>query len=370
MPQARCQILIYDPHTGNLAATISRWRSLNYTKKINDFHTFTLTLNSNDPNVAFFKLDALIEVYRRIGTGAWTLDATFVHRTRQFKVTEKGTKLFISYARGLNDFLRRRSILYSVNTAFTLKSGPADSVMKEFVDENLGPGATNDVRRSASSYVATMPGLRVLNTPGVAPEWSGARGWQNLLEVLKDISEPSSVQFEIVRIGNQGLNFQFSTYYPLRGQDLSNEIMFDPELGNMKNVDFTVSRTEEATVIAVLGPGEEANRSVLMRVSEARGDSPFNIIEATYDARSQPSVDALTSSGDKQLQTLAAKPSFTFEVLQTDSRAYGRDYNVGDRVRARLDTIQAILTIVSATVNIATGKESIALEFVDVSIVE
>lgn len=366
--QARYQLRVFSPITGALVTTITNWNYLNYEKRVNDFHLLTISLESNDPNVAYFLLDAMIEVWRRNDSGTWYKELVVLHRTPQYNLYENGRETFTSYARGLNDLLHRRHVVYFANTSYTLKSAAADDVMKAFVRENATSAANIAARRSFSTFDPTVYGLTVVADESLAPTWAGARAWQNLHDILTDVSLPSGTDFEVLRVGDSGLAFEFRTYYPQRGIDRSASLTFAPHLGNMKSVVMTKSRTEEANIVYVLGQGEDAARQVVPReASQAIQDaSLWNTIETTRDARSQPGLAELQSFGDEQLKELAAQDQFEFEILQTDSRQYGRDYDVGDIIRAEYRGVNTTKKIVAVKVSIQEGKETLVPEFADI----
>lgn len=368
--QARYHLRVFSPTTGSLVTTITKWNFLNYEKRVNDFHLLTLSLMADDPNVAHFLLDAIVEVWRRNSTvgAAWYKELVVLHRTPQYNLYENGRETFTSYCRGLNDLLHRRHVVYPANTAYTLKSGPADNIMKEFVRENATVIAVIATRKSFSTFDPTVYGLIVAADVSAAPIWAGARAWQNLHDILKDISLPSGTDFEVLRVGDNGLTFEFRTYYPQRGTDRSSTLTFAPHLGNMKSVVMTRSRTEEANIVYVLGQGEDSARQVVVReaAQSIQDASLWNAIETTRDARSQPGIAEMQSFGDEQLKELAAQDQFEFEILQTDERQYGADYDVGDIIRAQYRDVNTTKKIVAVKVSMTEGKETIVPEFQDI----
>lgn len=363
------QVKIFSPLTGLQVATIVNPRSLYYEKWVNNSHTYQLVLDSDDPVVPFFVTDAIVEIWRRIPGASgtpWYREISCLHRTEQFNLEENGRELFTSYGRGLNDLLSRRAILYFANNAFTLKQGPGETVMKQLVEENAADGAENSSRRSFNSYVASVLGLSVSTDNSQGLEWKGAMPWRNLLDVLKEIALTSHVDFEVERTGPR--TFSFNTYYPQRGTDRTATLTFSPYLGNMTNIVYVKSRVEEATVVAVLGQGGESARQVIIRQSDAIGDSPWNTIETTRDARNQPDITSLISTGDVALQEVQAHETFTFNTLQTAESQYGRDYDVGDKVRGSYKTIYVVKKITCAKVTISRQApiENVQMEFANV----
>lgn len=368
MAQARYQLRVFSPINGEQVSSITHWSSLNYVKQVNNFHNLQLVLDADDPNIQYFTLDTLLEVWRKIPGEPWYREITTVFRTAQYNLYDNGRETFTGYFRGLTDFLHRRHILYPANTAFTLKQGPADDVMKAFVRENTLTADIGATRKSTDVYDAAVYGLSVVDDLSLAPEWTGGKAWLNLFDVLNEIgSPPSNVDFEIVRVGYSGLDFEFVTYYPQAGEDLRTSITFAVSIGNMRNVVFTRSRTEEATVVAVLGDGEGTSRRVVVRMADEtqRLASRWNVIETTTDARSQSSIMAFRSQGDELLEKLKVQDRFEFEALQTPQRLYGKHYNVGNIVSAAYRTFFSIKKLISASVSVKDGKEGITFDFSD-----
>lgn len=369
--QADYRLRVYSPTDGLLRAEIgpTEFSSFYLERTLNGIDTLTFRTDESANYIQYFVTDAIIEVWRRIwrpGTGyaAWYIESTLFHRTPQHDLTENGHRIFISYSRGLTDLLHRRNILYYANTAFTLKSGPGETVMKEFVEENAGPSASSALRRSTGTWVAPLLGLTVALDQGRGDNWVGARTWRNLFDTLVEISVATSVDFSVERTGPRA--FEFRTYYPQLGQDRSSSVLFDPGFNNMSNVVMVNSRTEEVNAILILGQGEESNRVTYPQADAIAGaGSPWNVIESVRDARSQPTIAALQSEATEALNELKAQENFSFKVLQTDSRQYGQngEYWLGDVIRARYLDVDIIRKIVGSTITLNDGKEEIDLDF-------
>lgn len=362
--QARYLVRLYSPTSGGLLAIFDDWRFLQVEKYLNSYDIVTFAIDGNDPRVSLFTLDAIIEVWRRIDrVGAqWYRECTSLHRSPQKQLTDNQHAIFTSYSRGLVDFIRRRSLGYYANTIFTLKSGPGETVIKQFVNENAGPGATIATR----IVDGVTLGLTIESDSGLGAVWSGARSWQGLLEVIQEVSLLTSVDFTIDRVGESGRDFIFRTGYPQLGTDRTNTLVFSPSIGNMLAPSYTLSRTEEITRVIVLGQGQESSRRIIVREAAEIADSPWNVIETSADARNQNTISGMEIVGDLQLVKSKAQESFTFDVLQIAGIQYGADYFVGDRVSAGFADVSTTKKIVSAKLNISEGRETIAIEFADI----
>lgn len=360
--QARVELRLYRPSDGEQVGVITSWNSLNLVRTINHYDVMTLSLVEDDPRVPLFELDTIIEVRRRLTRpGAeWYTKAVLLHRSPQNALTNNGRQLFTSYSRSLNDLLHRRVLGYTANTAFTLKSGPGETVMKEFVNENAGPGANNAARQG--SWDALTLGLSIEPDNGQGLLWANAASWRNLLDLLTEIAVSTGVDFTIVRTGPR--TFEFRTYYPQLGVDRSAYVLFDPEFNNMTDIVSVHSRTEEANAVLVLGQGERDQRRIYPAIDSAYLDSPWNLSEITRDARNQPTLANMITDAEKALNEFRAQHNYTFRILQTPQRQYGAtgEYWFGDVTKASYRGSPAIRKIVGVTLNIQNGVEDIDFE--------
>lgn len=358
--QPRSEMRLYDT-TGAMIAVFDNWRSLNLDRKLNDFDQLTFSIPGQDARRTLFTLDSILELWRTIPGSPPYREAVCFNRTSQRTITQGSHRIFTTYARGLNDLLRRRSIMYAARTAGGLKSAPADDVIKEFVRENCGSLAT---LANGRKRAGVMPGFTVAANTSLAPNWAGQRAWQNLLSVLQEISDARSVDFEVRRTdtpGSGAVALEFVTFYPRLGTDRSTTVKFSPELGNMDSPSYTLSRTEEVNAVVVLGQGQGSDRRAYPQEDAATvDDSPWNAIETTRDSRDENSISAYISAADEALQELKAQPEFKFTILQTDSLQYGRDYFMGDLITARFDEIEETRKLIGLTINISEGRETLS----------
>lgn len=348
---------------GDLIAIYDNWRSLDFTRKLNDVGESTISID--DKYNTNFALDSLLEVYYSPIPGTWNYEETFFHRTGQRELTDRDTPIFTSYGRSLNDLLRRRVIAWYATRPQTLKSDPAETVIKEFVNENAGPGAIYDGTAAGRRMPGVFPHLIIETDSGLGPTWKGQRSYKNLLEVIQEIADSTSVDFSIVRTSSN--NLEFRCYYPQYGTDRRSTVTFSTSFGNMVTPSYTLSRTEECTQVLVLGGDQETSRKNLYRQSTAINDSPWNTIEDTVSNNQEdgsgPSILRMQQTGDDKLEQTKAQESFTFQVQQTYGLKYGRDYFLGDLVTARFNDIVRDVKIIGTHMNVAEGKETVEVEF-------
>ena len=135
----------------------------------------------------------------------------------------------------------------------------------------------------------------------------------------------------------------------------------------MQGPALTVNRIGEVTAAIVLGQGGEDTRVVVERQGAGIGDSPLNRVEGVKPANQVETDAGLEDAGDAMLQQLQARESFTFDVMQVPSTLYGRDYFVGDLVTARYKATERNMLVVSATIRVVEGVETISIEVADVT---
>jgi hypothetical protein len=370
------QVRIKDA-AGAVVAMLVSWRSLTYTLRVNASGEHQLVLNGNDPALADLDTDYQIEVWRSHTDPAgpiipWYLDYEGFHRTALEQTSESGLQTYTSYGQSYDYLIEGRNVLYQAGTAGAEKSGPGETVIKEYVDENAGPGATAPPRL----FDGVFTGLAVQPSGGAGLAWSGSRAYRDLMDVLQEIGHATEVDFKVVGTGPATFEFRAKAYpwgsdrstaglVPATGLNAAGNapVIFSLAFGNMAAATLSRNRTQEANAIIVLGAGVESAREVIQRTDGAAiAVSPWNRREATHNASQESTTAALEAAGDAALHEMGARETLSFSVLQNDSAMYGRDYFLGDIVTARYKDIERNLQIIAVTVNVAEGHERITVE--------
>lgn len=358
---------------GDKRFIVTQPKSLEITHRLNWFSTHSLALDYDVDPAALFATNSLVldwgieffRVFDDIGQESVREYYGF-HRTPQNVILENGEHLVWSFGRSPHDLLARRGIGYRASvqgagaSTYTLKSGPADDIMKEFVYENAGAGATSPPRLANG----VTPGLLVAADAGVGPTWTGARALKNLLEVLRDIADESGVDFTVETLGPE--SFRFETGYPQLGTDRTATVKFSPDLGNMETPSYTLSRTEESNAIFILGPGQGSARHILVDETLAVSESPWNRCESFVEASGEQTAAGIIKAGDEALEERKAQESFAFRILQTDTLLYGRHYFLGDLVTVEFNGTVREKKVTGVTLRYAEGSgESVEVELSD-----
>ncbi len=376
---ARYQVIVRN-QAGAQVALLTTWYSLEYTVRLNDIGTYTLEIDGELSIVPEFVVDGQIEIRRRdidaVPTIDWYTDFRGFQRTQARQTDADGRSRFASIGVDPKHLLARRVILFRAESAGADKTGPGETVMKDYVNENAGPGATAPPRLFAGAF----PGLTIQASGGAGSTWEGAKPYRPLFRTVREIADATAVDFDLVFTDGATLEFRAEAeplgldrtttgIDPTTGLNAAGNapLIFSLDHGNMEVPALTNHRIDEVTAAIVIGQGAEGNRAVVERTSAATADSAFNRIESVRKATQDDATAALNAVGDAMLQELQARETFLFDALQIPSTLYGRDYFVGDLVTARYQAIERNLKITAATIKVQEGVETIAIEVSNVT---
>jgi Siphovirus ReqiPepy6 Gp37-like protein len=210
-------------------------------------------------------------------------------------------------------------------SAYDIRTGVAETVMKAYVDANIGPSAPTARKIST---------LTVEGTLGRGPSIKGSARFDVLYELLQSLADASlnggtALGFDIVQVGT-GLVFQ--VYAPT---DRSKTIRMDIANNRLTESNYSLAQPKFTRAI-VAGQGDGAARAFLERtstVSLAAETAWGRRIESFVDARDAADSTALATSGDAALAT-DGKAQITASVKPTDdsSMLFGKDWFLGDTV--------------------------------------
>lgn len=309
-------------------------------------------------------VDYQVEIwYRPVGSFTWVLVYEGLHRTWVWQADSDGNEEFTSYGSGYNSLLSRRIVAAYSGTSGAEKSGKAETVIKAYVNENAGLGASPERR---------INGLTIQTDGARGNDWSGSRAWINLLEVCQDIAANGGGDFRV--IGTGPALFGFYWYDGQLGSDRSlgnvyglDPVIFSPQRNNMLIPVLSLNFSQEINVVYVLGQGEGVDRQVVV-ASNADGmaNSPWNRCEIARQATNEITEEGLAEVGAEELFNGQASQSVSFSVAQTPGCAYGIHYTLGDIVtamyRQRVDK-----KIMKIEVDVSENNESMRLELADVN---
>lgn len=343
---------------------IKSWVWFSYTLSANQVGTLELTVPATDIPEELLERDSRIEIWRRAGLGPERLEGQtqwFIRRTIYNYVSQVYT--IIAYS-ALN-LIDRRVIAYNSGTSQASKTDAADSMIVEFVDENLGSAAT-DTDRDWSSKIT------IIAAAGTAPTVHKAASRRRLLRTIQEVAKQAAhkgtpVFFDMSYNLSNRL-YEFRTYLNQLGVDRTTvqniQLSFSPETSTMSDVIREDDFSRERSFVYAAGQGQGVGRQeATASDSDIINSSPFGRVEAVTDARSIDNADELTAEAESVLRDTRAKRTLKGRIVNVDGATYGVNWNWGDKVNVSLDeeTFTARLDVVSISVS-ERGEESITAD--------
>lgn len=355
--------------SGTYVAEFDNWVSLVFTHKVNNRGTIRFEVDGGDPRTDLFVLDGQIEVWRRnpIVDLDWYIEWEGFFRSNNDLYEQNDNNKYVAFGFSYLDLARRAEIKYDAGSAEADKSGVGETVMKEYVPENIGALALISNGRAADNG---MPGLSIEADLGNGLTWDGARADKNLQQTLQEIGIATGIDFDIIGVG--AALFQFVTYDGQKtdrtkgNTDDNPPVVFSLGYGNMIVPVLSKNRSTEITAVYALGKGIDSARQVALEESADATDSPWNRIEKTISA-SNTFGDNLTSAAQETLEKNKFDPKFNFTMLQQKPAYYGKHFTWGDRITAEYkgEEFDKKITQVQINVSAQAAGESISIKFAD-----
>jgi hypothetical protein len=316
----------------------ARDRSLERVAEVDDYQSAELVSRFNDVGTWKIQLDRRLAtaVYLttpgygveivRDSDGQTVLSGPLVTRHHQ---RDENTNMVTVAGVDDNVWLARRLAHPQPGTAappysgaeYDVRTNTCSIVLDQYVDINAGPGALA-VRR--------IPGLTVPSVDVAGTSVTGRARWQPLLELMQGLAlAGGGIGF---RVRQSGTDLEFRCYQPT---DKTTSVIFSADLGNLAEFDYQ-STAPDANYLFVGGSGEGTAR-VVREGQDPAAVSTWDRIEKFVDRRDTTSTTELDQEATKQLDELGEKATFKATAIDTESMAYGEDYDLGDRVTVVTD---------------------------------
>lgn len=262
--------------------------------------------------------------------GKHLFSGTVTSRKRSF--SSSGDSMIIS---GKDDmqFLANR-LAYPVPSAdfsladYDVRTGKAETIMKEYVSFNTGPETTISSRRD----------LTIEADRGLGDTITGRARFQNLLEFLSSLAlKGGGLGFKVVHVEE---SLQFQVYQPT---DKTKSAFFSPLLGNLSSFEYS-NDNPEANFVIVGGGGEGKNRIIQWK-GDSESITKYGRIETFADRRDTSDINELNESVDEELVTKSEQNSFSFTPIDTPQLSFGKDYALGDKVSIVLTQPNEVIDI-------------------------
>ncbi|WP_017585476.1 siphovirus ReqiPepy6 Gp37-like family protein [Nocardiopsis ganjiahuensis] len=201
------------------------------------------------------------------------------------------------------------------------RTGPAETVIKGYVDANVGTGRVA-ARRDPAAPLARE--VTVAADLGRGPEISHRARFDPLLDVVRACVGESGLG---ISCQQQGDAIVFDVW---ETEDRPNAV-FSHELGNLQSVRWR-DAMPEATHAIVGGPGEGNARDLRRRSDSAAVQAWRMAAETFVDERSEEQDGPLNRAGDQALADARRAGIIEATLADTPRLRYGHGYGLGDRV--------------------------------------
>lgn len=229
--------------------------------------------------------------------------------------------------------------------AYDVRTGPAETLIRGYVDDNLGP----------SALAARQVGLTLLPDEARGVSVTGRARFHPLLDVCRDLAiAGGDLGFRIRQAGagdptTDGLVLEI--YEP---RDLRRTAIFSAELGNLAG--FVLDQAApDANYVLVAGQGEGTARTIVEGGDTASQDR-WGRIEAFRDQRDTGDAGELTQSLETELAERASELEIKISPVDTAALTYLVDYGLGDTVRTIIDGVAFDEIVREVTVALEGGS--------------
>lgn len=214
----------------------------------------------------------------------------------------------------------------------TTKTGPADDLMKYWVEENIGTQAS--INRIVNMLI-------VEGALGLAQTTTKSCAWVNLKTVLDDLAADSTYLGTYLTYGIEYVApyFFFKTWVGQRGMDRTagsgKTYIVSKEMGNLAEPSMTFDYRDVATAVRGGGQGEGINRVTAYAEDTQRStNTPFSFRDRFLQSNSTDSA-AILADCQAELGKYHPRVHFTGKLEMTGEEVYGQTVNFGDKVTAQ-----------------------------------
>lgn len=201
------------------------------------------------------------------------------------------------------------------NADYDVRTGPAETIMKQYVDANIGSGAQSNRKLNITIEPDQARGSTV----------TGRARFNTLLDQCGTLAlAGGDMGFKLIQ--NED-SLQFQVYQPT---DKTKSVIFSPLLGNLIDFDYTET-SPQANYIIAGGTGTGASRTT-QENGDSESISNYGRIEEFLDQRDTTDPTQLQQAISTELSQKANQTNLNITPVDTDAIQFNRDYNLGDKV--------------------------------------
>lgn len=244
-------------------------------------------------------------------------------------------------------------------------SGVAETVLRNLVDKNLGPGALV-ARRVPHLVLGAANSPLVGSTASIQSPLS-----QKVADCLRDIAAAGGdLTFDVVLQTNPSTGNPELAFVVWEPRDVSSVVRYSKGLGNLNSLSFT--NNSPTVTVAIVGQDSDSSdtTSPVGKVTErvdsvavSRWGRIEQWVSSTEDADSTDAEKEAQRQQDGDLALLAGSASVEInaDVVDTPKRQYGVNYRLGDIVGIQPATGVPIKDTVTAVKLTADPKSGVTI---------
>jgi hypothetical protein len=325
----RDELIVYsDPGAPlTLAAYVDAYEYLSWTRRYRRPGAWKCQINRYLPAAKEFVPGRLVH-FRRNGE-----DRLALIETRQISVDTSGrpSEQWTVAGREVLGILGDRLCLHGVSTGtgYDVQTGPAETVMRHYVDAN----AINP-----ADYTRIVPFLSLAPVDGGR---GGTTKQSARFDVLTDLLESICAASGLGYRGRWSWDDRRLYFEVIEGVDRSDSVKLSPALGNCTIKGYNESTNLAPSVAVVAGQGEAADRMVV-DVGKEVGLCGLARRERFIDARDLTTEADLRQRGAEKLAEDGDTTTLEIEYIQTAMYRYGEDFDLGDIAHVEYPDIAAM----------------------------
>ena len=214
-----------------------------------------------------------------------------------------------------------RAATAQTTDAYYKRTGPAETVIRDMIHDNLGAGAL---------AVRQADGLAVAASQGRGSTVTTNLRFKNLLEESRALARAGGVTFSASQEDDGQIWVRFRT-----PRDLTRRVRFNQQNGGLAAGSYQLNGPTVTSVL-VAGQGEGTARTITEHLQDTTWGRR---IEVFQDRRDTDDPAELEQAGTDTLAEGAAGAAATVEVNEVPGHRFGTDYQLGDRVSVEFGAV-------------------------------
>lgn len=269
------------------------------------------------------------------------LHKVYIIKHKEIELDENGkaTENWFIKAPALKSVLGQRLTLPPSHTANDNKQGPAEEVMKHYVNNNaVNPVDINRI----------IPNLVIADNFNRGDTLSWRSRFKNLAEELEEQSRASGLGWNV----SLDLKAKKWVFDVMEGRNLTTKqsilppVIFSPQFDSLKTLNFSESELNYRNTAYVAGQGEGVDRRVI-EIGDSAGIDRYELFVDARDVEEeiqrndgsdstprpeQDIINDLTNRGNRELEKMIQEQYLEGQILSKSPFVYEKDYDLGDIV--------------------------------------